>query len=60
MDNQDFATIIRLCRRAPLHNMEEAEFVAKLLQRFAEHAESQPYAMGPPNSVPDCDEGDDE
>jgi len=37
MSEQDIANIIRLVRRAPLQNMDEAEFVAALLQRFARH-----------------------
>ena len=39
MNQQDFADIIRLARRAPLTNMDEAEAVNALLQRFAEFAE---------------------
>lgn len=38
MNDKDFADIIRLVRRASLHNMDEAERVAGLLQRFAAHA----------------------
>jgi hypothetical protein len=38
MNDKDFADIIRLVRRASLHNMDEAEHVAGLLQRFASHA----------------------
>lgn len=38
MNEKDFADIIRLIRRAPLMNMDEAEAVANLLQRFAEHS----------------------
>lgn len=37
MSEQDVANIIRLVRRAPLQNMDEAEHVAALLQRFARH-----------------------
>ncbi|MEX2125466.1 MAG: hypothetical protein WD795_16350 [Woeseia sp.] len=37
MNEQDIANIIRLVRRAPLHNMDEAEQAAALLQRFAQH-----------------------
>lgn len=39
MEAKDFADIIRLVRRAPLQNMDEAEAINGLLQRFAEHAE---------------------
>ena len=35
MTNEDFANIIRLARRSPLANMDEAETAAALLQRFA-------------------------
>lgn len=35
MNEKDFADIIRLVRRAPLQNMDEAEVVAALLNRFA-------------------------
>lgn len=35
MTNEDFANIIRLARRAPLANMDEAEAAAMLLQKFA-------------------------
>lgn len=41
MNKKDFADIIRLVRRAPLNNMNEAEYVAKLLQRFSKHASEQ-------------------
>jgi hypothetical protein len=41
MDKKDFADVIRLVRRAPLQNMDEAEAVAKLLQRFAAHVNEQ-------------------
>lgn len=40
MNGKDFADIIRLVRRAPLQNMDEAEVVAQLLQRFAAHADA--------------------
>ena len=39
MNAQDFADMIRLARRAPLANMDEAEHVNGLLQRVAEHAD---------------------
>lgn len=35
MNEKDFADMIRLARRAPLQNMDEAELVAGLLQRYA-------------------------
>ena len=38
MNEQDFADIIRLVRRTPLANMDEAEAVNALLQRFGEFA----------------------
>ena len=38
MNEKDFADMIRLARRAPLMNMDEAEAVATLLQRFAQHS----------------------
>ena len=38
MNDKDFADVIRLVRRAPLMNMDEAEAVANLLQRFAQHS----------------------
>ena len=38
MTNEDFANILRLARRAPLANMDEAEAVADLLQRFSAFA----------------------
>lgn len=38
MNDKDFADIIRLARRAPLQNMDEAEAAAALLQRFAAFA----------------------
>lgn len=41
MSEQDFADMIRLARRAPLTNMDEAEAVAGLLQRFAAFVDSQ-------------------
>lgn len=45
MNEKDFADMIRLARRAPLQNMDEAEAVAELLQRYAffvkEYIESQ-------------------
>lgn len=40
MTQEDFANMIRLARRAPLANMDEAEAVAALLQKFATHATS--------------------
>lgn len=41
MSEQDFANLIRLARRAPLHNMDEAEAAAALLQRFAAFANAE-------------------
>lgn len=38
MNEKDFADMIRIARRAPLQNMDEAEAVGRLLQRFAQHA----------------------
>lgn len=38
LTNEDFANMIRLARRAPLANMDEAEAAAALLQRFAAFA----------------------
>lgn len=38
MNEKDFADMIRLARRAPLQNMDEAEAAANLLQRFASFA----------------------
>ncbi len=38
MTKQDFADIIRLLRRVPLHNMDEADAVNELMQRFGEFA----------------------
>lgn len=38
MNEKDFADIIRLVRRAPLMNMDEAEAVAVLLNKFALHS----------------------
>ena len=38
MTEQDFQEIIAIVRSAPLVNMEQAEFRAKLLDRFAQHA----------------------
>lgn len=35
MNEKDFADIIRLARRAPLQNMDEAEAVAVLLQKYS-------------------------
>lgn len=35
MNEEDFANIIRLVRRTPLANMDEAEAVARLLQKFS-------------------------
>lgn len=40
MTQEDFANMIRLARRAPLANMDEAEAAATLLQKFAAHATS--------------------
>lgn len=40
LNDKDFADIIRLARRAPLQNMDEAEAAAKLLQRFAAFADA--------------------
>lgn len=37
MNEKDIADIIRLVRRAPLQNLAEAEAVAVLLSRFAQH-----------------------
>lgn len=48
MSEEDFANIILLVRRAPLANMDEAEAVAQLLQRYSsfvnEHIERQKQA----------------
>lgn len=41
MNAEDFANIIRLARRAPLHNMDEAEAAAALLQRFAAYVNAE-------------------
>lgn len=38
MKTEDFANVIRLARRAPLANMDEAEAAALLLQKFAAFA----------------------
>jgi hypothetical protein len=38
MNDKDFADMIRLARRAPLQNMDEAEAAANLIQRFASFA----------------------
>lgn len=38
LTSEDLANMIRLARRAPLMNMEEAENVAQLLQKFAAFA----------------------
>jgi len=46
MDAEDYANIIRLVRRAPLANMDEAEVVNRLLQRFAEHADMMTIDIG--------------
>ena len=39
MNKQDFANVIVMVRRAPLDNMDHAESVNKLLQKFAMHAD---------------------
>lgn len=42
MNKQEmFANMIRLVRRAPLANMDEAEQVAKILQEFAAYADEE-------------------
>lgn len=41
MTEADFANLIRLARRAPLQNMDEAEAAAALLQRFAAFANAE-------------------
>lgn len=41
MNEKDFADLIRLARRAPLSNMDEAEAAAALLQRFAAYADAE-------------------
>lgn len=38
MDDKDFGDMIGIARRAPLANMDEAEAVARLLQKFAKFA----------------------
>lgn len=39
MNAKDFADCIRLMRRAPLANMEEAEAAAALMKKFSAHAD---------------------
>ena len=54
MDAKDFGNMIAIARRAPLQNMDEAESVAKLLQKFAkfakEHIDSQAEKEPEPNA----------
>jgi len=33
----ELADLVRIIRRAPLHNMDEAETVARLMQKLIEH-----------------------
>jgi hypothetical protein len=37
MTDQELADLIRIIRRAPLHNMDEAEAVGRLLQKLIQH-----------------------
>lgn len=51
MSAKDFADIIRLIRRSPLQNMDEAEYVAELLKRFSAHAQSVIDAANKPEDA---------
>lgn len=53
MKQADFANIIRLARRAPLTNMDEAEQAAALLQRFAQFANDY---LNPPKPLNPADD----
>lgn len=47
MNEKDFADMIRIARRAPLQNMDEAEDVAALLQRFAAYSSAELEKLQP-------------